>query len=142
MAEMSIYDINRISNPAAPPEYEDHTSALHFVPAPCQVACPVGTDAPSYIAYIWEEKYDEALVQFQKAKELDPNSKEAQLGIGTVHLEKGETDKAIEEISAAAMLNPKPGKAYYWLGAAYEKKGDLPNAVKYYKKALQKLLKD
>lgn len=89
-----------------------------------------------------EKKYDEALVQFQKAKELNPNSKEAQLGIGTVHLEKGETDKAIEEISAAAMLNPKPGKAYYWLGAAYEKKGDLPNAVKFYKKALSKLIED
>ncbi|MFQ5957956.1 MAG: FAD-dependent oxidoreductase, partial [Alphaproteobacteria bacterium] len=32
----------------------------HFVPAPCQVACPVGTDAPSYIAYIWEGKFAEA----------------------------------------------------------------------------------
>ena len=40
------------------------------------------------------------------------------------------------------MLNPKPAKAYYWLGAAYEKKGDLPNAVKFYKKSLEKLLKD
>ncbi|MCH7555396.1 MAG: glutamate synthase, partial [Proteobacteria bacterium] len=38
----------------------DDTSDLHFVPAPCQIACPVGTDAPSYIAYIWEGKYAEA----------------------------------------------------------------------------------
>ena len=28
--------------------------------APCQVACPIGTDAPSYIAYIWEGKIEEA----------------------------------------------------------------------------------
>ncbi len=30
------------------------------MPAPCQVACPIGTDAPSYIAYIWEGKLEEA----------------------------------------------------------------------------------
>jgi NADPH-dependent glutamate synthase beta subunit-like oxidoreductase len=43
-----------------PEELEDDRGDLHFVPAPCQVACPVGTDAPSYIAYIWEGKFAEA----------------------------------------------------------------------------------
>jgi NADPH-dependent glutamate synthase beta subunit-like oxidoreductase len=38
----------------------DDRGEVHFVPAPCQVACPVGTDAPSYIGFIWEEKYEEA----------------------------------------------------------------------------------
>jgi len=88
------------------------------------------------------KKLDEALVQFTRAKEIAPSSKDAALGIGTVHLEKGEVDKAIQEISDAAMLNPKPEKAYFWLGAAYEKKGDLPNAVKYYKKAVEKIIKE
>jgi NADPH-dependent glutamate synthase beta subunit-like oxidoreductase len=57
---MAVYDLNRIRVPEAPPEYEDHTPDVHYVPAPCQVACPIGTDAPSYIAYIWEDKYEEA----------------------------------------------------------------------------------
>lgn len=57
---MSVYDINRILVPEAPPEYRDDTGDSHYVPAPCQVACPVGTDAPSYLAYIWEGKYAEA----------------------------------------------------------------------------------
>ncbi len=57
---MSVYEIERIAVPAAPPEYEDDTRDHHYVPAPCQVACPVGTDAPSYIGYIWEEKWEEA----------------------------------------------------------------------------------
>ena len=57
---MAVYDINRILVPDAPPEYEDHTRDVHYVPAPCQVACPVGTDAPSYIAYIWEKDYERA----------------------------------------------------------------------------------
>ncbi|MCL5966297.1 MAG: tetratricopeptide repeat protein [Deltaproteobacteria bacterium] len=93
-------------------------------------------------ALVASKKPDDALVQFRKAAELAPDSKEAQIGIGTVHLEKGETDKAIEVISQAAMLNPRPAKAYFWLGAAYEKKGDLQNAVKYYRKAVEKFLKD
>jgi NADPH-dependent glutamate synthase beta subunit-like oxidoreductase len=45
----------------ATPELDDDTNDLHYVPAPCQVACPVGTDAPSYIGLIWEGKYVEAL---------------------------------------------------------------------------------
>ncbi len=57
---MGVYDLERITVPEAPPDYEDDTRDPHFVPAPCQVACPVGTDAPSYIAYIWEEKWEEA----------------------------------------------------------------------------------
>ena len=93
-------------------------------------------------ALVAAKKYDEALVQFQKAKELSPQSKDAQIGLGTVQLEKGEADKAVETLTEASMLNPKPAKAYFWLGAAYEKKGDLPNAVKFYKKSLEKLLKD
>ena len=44
-----------------PLELIDDTNDVHFVPAPCQVACPVGTDAPSYIAYIWEENFAGAL---------------------------------------------------------------------------------
>ena len=57
---MGVYDINRILVPEAPPEYEDHTRDVHYVPAPCQVACPIGTDAPSYIAGIWEGDYEAA----------------------------------------------------------------------------------
>ena len=32
---MAVYDINRILVPDAPPEYEDHTRDVHYVPAPC-----------------------------------------------------------------------------------------------------------
>ena len=38
---MSVYDINRIRVPDAPAEYDDDTADTHYVPAPCQVACPV-----------------------------------------------------------------------------------------------------
>lgn len=55
---VTVYDINRVRPPKAPGR--DDSADPHFVPAPCQVACPVGTDAPSYIGYIWEEKFAEA----------------------------------------------------------------------------------
>ena len=45
----------------ATPDLDDDTRDIHFVPAPCQVACPIGTDAPSYIAYVWEGKNEEAM---------------------------------------------------------------------------------
>ncbi len=57
---MSVYDLARIQMPVAPPGFCDDTTDRHFVPAPCQVACPVGTDAPSYIAYIWEKQTEDA----------------------------------------------------------------------------------
>ncbi|MEE2984257.1 MAG: FAD-dependent oxidoreductase [Pseudomonadota bacterium] len=57
---MNVYGLERVQRPEAPPGAEDHTGQTHFVPAPCQVACPVGTDAPSYIAYIWEGKLEQA----------------------------------------------------------------------------------
>lgn len=55
-----IYNINRIDPGAAPEGSLDDVTLSHFVPAPCQVACPIGTDAPSYIGYIWENKIEEA----------------------------------------------------------------------------------
>ena len=43
-----------------PMDLRDDTDDLHFVPAPCQIACPIGTDAPSYIGLVWEGKHEEA----------------------------------------------------------------------------------
>ena len=60
--EPEVYGIDRVATPPVPPELvpADDVQDRHYVPAPCQVACPVGTDAPSYIAYIWEGKIEEA----------------------------------------------------------------------------------
>ena len=44
----------------SPLDMRDDIDDLHFAPAPCQIACPIGTDAPSYIGLIWEGKQLEA----------------------------------------------------------------------------------
>jgi len=56
----NVYNIDRIDPGAAPEGFADDVALPHYVPAPCQVACPIGTDAPSYIGYIWEGKIEEA----------------------------------------------------------------------------------
>ena len=57
-----MYGPERVAPPPVPPELasRDDVNDVHYVPAPCQVACPIGTDAPSYIAHIWEGKLEEA----------------------------------------------------------------------------------
>lgn len=52
--------IKRTISITAQPDLIDDQDDQHFVPAPCQSACPVGTDAPSYIGYAWEGKWEEA----------------------------------------------------------------------------------
>lgn len=52
--------IHRTVSITAQPDLMDDQDDQHFVPAPCQTACPVGTDAPSYIGYAWEGKWEEA----------------------------------------------------------------------------------
>jgi hypothetical protein len=56
--EPDVYGIDRVAPSQVPPELDerDDVQDVNYVPAPCQVACPIGTDAPSYIAYIWEGK--------------------------------------------------------------------------------------
>jgi tetratricopeptide (TPR) repeat protein len=93
-------------------------------------------------ALVATKQFDNAILQFEEARKLAPMNREAQLGIGTVHLEKGAIDNAITEITAAALLNPKPEKAWFWLGVAYEKKGDFKNAALYFRKAVEKFIKE
>jgi NADPH-dependent glutamate synthase beta subunit-like oxidoreductase len=40
---------------------EDDAAQPHYVPPPCQVACPIGTDVGSYVGQIWQGDYAGAL---------------------------------------------------------------------------------
>jgi NADPH-dependent glutamate synthase beta subunit-like oxidoreductase len=57
---MKVYDRERVAPRPVPKGFADDTGDPHFVPAPCQVACPIGTDAPSYIAQIWAGEIEAA----------------------------------------------------------------------------------
>ena len=55
-----VYNQVRVAPPPPPAGQADDVGTPNFVPAPCQVACPIGTDAPSYLAYIWEGEVEKA----------------------------------------------------------------------------------
>ena len=80
----------------ARPDLKDDTRDIHYVPAPCQVACPIGTDAPSYIAYVLKQVAAPPLVQRPIHMGFDND------GVLYVTDSSGNTDKA-----PAATQRPK-----------------------------------
>jgi Tfp pilus assembly protein PilF len=89
------------------------------------------------IAYLSENKVQQAFVEFHKAYELNPHNKEILNAIGIVyllHLE--ETDKAIEYFERAVKEDPLYSEAFNNLGYGFEKRGDFEKAISYYRKAL------
>ena len=74
----------------------------------------------------WREKgYDDlALVDFDEAIRLDPNSAAAYTSRGNLHGDRGNNDKAIADYNAALELNPKLAPAYSTRGLSWLAKGD------------------
>jgi len=89
------------------------------------------------IAYLSDNKVQQAFVEFHRAYELNPHKKEILNAIGIVyllHLE--ETDKAIEYFERAVKEDPLYSEALNNLGYALEKKDDFGKAITFYRKAL------
>lgn len=120
-----------------------------------------GESAEAYynIGYIKtsQKKYDEALVAFQKATQLDRLFAKAYEAMGRVYRKLGQLDRAENSLQKAAdiyvskdeddyaeqilreILEIKPDtiNVYNSLGVIFRKKGDPLSALKYYSKALK-----
>lgn len=89
------------------------------------------------VAYLNENKIQQAFVEFHKAYELDPNNKQVLYAIGYIYLERfDEPYKSIEYFSKAVQVDPDYSDAYNNMGYAYYKSGDFDRAITFYKKAL------
>jgi type IV pilus assembly protein PilF len=89
------------------------------------------------IAYLNENKVQQAFVEFFKAYELDPHNKEILFAIGTVYLlHLDETEKAISYFERAVKEDPLYSEAFNSLGYSYEKLGNFEKAIFFYGKAL------
>jgi tetratricopeptide (TPR) repeat protein len=85
-------------------------------------------------ALFLEQRYSEAISAFEHARELDPTSFWADLGLGQVYLAQGDYDKAVTVLSK----NVRPaGINYFWLGAAYAARGDKEKALAIMQKAFE-----
>jgi len=85
---------------------------------------------------IMREDYDQAMVNFTKAIDLNPKYDDAYVNRGTIYLNKENYDRAIEDYTTAIALNPNEADVYHGRGNAYFKKDDYDKAIGDYEKAV------
>jgi len=79
-----------------------------------------------------KSRYEEAILDFTKAIELDPGYTDAYYNRAFVNNLIGNTDEAILDYTRAAKTNPGYFKAYFNRGNVYKKQGELDNAIRDY----------
>jgi tetratricopeptide (TPR) repeat protein len=104
------------------------------------LACTTGNSLAHYnLGQALEHKggMDEAIAQYQKALEINPNYADAHNNLGTALFQKGRTDEAITHFQAALKIKPDFADAHYNLGVALQQKGRVDEAIAQYQEALQ-----
>ena len=82
-------------------------------------------------------KADEAISQYQKALQINPDFADAHLNLGTALFQKGSVDEAIVHFQKALQIKPGFAEAHLNLGTALIKKGSVDEAIVHFQKALQ-----
>ena len=75
-----------------------------------------------------------ALINYQKAVQMNPEYAEVYNDLGVVYESMGETDKALPMYKKVLEIDPNYMPTYTNLAFLYEKKGDIENATLYWKK--------
>lgn len=74
-------------------------------------------------------RFEEALAEIEKARELDPLSLAINIGVGHVLYLSGQYDRAIEEYKKAVELDPDFMATHIWFGRPYLEKGMYDEAI-------------
>jgi tetratricopeptide (TPR) repeat protein len=74
-------------------------------------------------------RFDEALAEIERARELDPLSLAINTGVGHVLYLSGQLDRAIEEYRRAVELDPSFMATHVWFGRPYLEKGMYAEAI-------------
>jgi len=88
-------------------------------------------------AYIDRGMYDEAIVELEKAIEMNPSYEEAYTNLGVAYAGKGMYDEAISEYNKAIEIDPSDASAHCNLGAVYSHKGMHDEAIVELRKAIE-----
>ena len=80
---------------------------------------------------------DEAITQYQKALQINPDYMEAHYNLGCALIQKGRMDEAIIQYQKALQINPDNAEVHYNLGCALLQKGRMDEAITQYQKVLQ-----
>ena len=119
------------------------TSAVADVP-PVQPKPVIKESLPDFSFYqkraddnIGKGEYDLAIVDYNKAVELNPKSVPAYFNRGRAFYFKRDFSSAIESYSKVIELTPTDSIVYYNRGVSYEKMGDTQKAAEDYQKAVE-----
>ncbi|GHU59519.1 hypothetical protein FACS1894133_6470 [Clostridia bacterium] len=82
-------------------------------------------------------EYDEAIANYTKAIELNPDYAMAYNSRGFAYRNLGEYDKAIADYTKAIELKPDYARAYFNRGYAFDDKGEYDKAIADYTKAIE-----
>src|SRR5687768_4630851 len=82
-------------------------------------------------------RFEEALAEIEKARELDPLSLSINIGVGHVLYLSGQYDRAIEEYKRAVELEPGFMATHVWFGRPYLEKGMFTEAIAELETAVQ-----
>jgi len=100
----------------------------------------VSSEIENYFAagreYWEDENYSEAVNQFKKILDVEPENLDAQLSLASILKEQGKIDEAIPEYEKVIALNNLDPRAYNNLGEIFEQKQELEKATNYYRKYL------
>lgn len=82
-------------------------------------------------------QYDKAIINFNKAIEINPRYANAYNDRGATYIKKGHNDLAIKDFNKAIEINPKHDNAYVNRGSAYDNEGEYDLAISDYNKSLE-----
>lgn len=85
-----------------------------------------------------ERKLEEALIKFEEAVKLNPNSVEAHESAAAAHFIGSDYEAAANHYIEITGLKPMEAKAYFNLGAIYNKLGDHNRSIEWIRKGIQR----
>ena len=88
-------------------------------------------------AYIEKGEHDNAIRDFDRSIEINPNDAVAFRARGRAFNSKGQYDRALEDIDHALALDPNDAIAFYHRGVAYYGKNDYERAIREYDQAIR-----
>jgi tetratricopeptide (TPR) repeat protein len=89
------------------------------------------------LAFLQQGRVNEAIAQFQKALELQPDYVTALNNLGVAFIQSGRIDEAIERLDQAVAIKPNFAVAHKNLGRALLLQGRLDEAIAQFQKAIE-----
>ena len=90
------------------------------------------------LSIISQQKFDQAIAQYQKAIEINKNYPEPHINLGNLYRSLKRNEQAIQEYESALRIKPDLPETRQWLSALYMERGQYEKAQEVLKPLLQK----